>query len=277
MRFMLAPFADKVFGRGKLLAGALTLLCVAAAATPASAQMMRMDAIPLDKIDRNDEPFGRSTNFVPAGPLWIKWRGVDDGFAKDEDAIAHCRAEPGSCSNAAKRMIALIDEAKDLTGRRRLAIVNREINLSIAYTSDMTQFGSVDVWSTPVSTFASGRGDCEDYATAKMFALRAAGVPAEDMRFLVVRLRGGDIHAVLAVRNEGRWIILDNRSMVLVEDKQAHDLFPLFAMDAGGIRQFGAPVITVAARTQQGDVKPAAASAQTPVAAEEPLTLSMWF
>ena len=269
---MLIAFADRIFSRGKI-AGALTLLCVAAATAPANAQMIRMDAIPVDKIDRADEPFGRATNFVPAGPLWIKWRGVDDSFARDEDAIANCRTGKVACSAAEKRLIALIDEAKDLTGRRRLAVINREINLSIAYTSDMVQFGAMDVWSSPVATFVSGRGDCEDYAIAKMFALRAAGIPADDLRILVARLRGGDTHAVLAVRNEGHWLILDNRSMVLVEDKQARDILPLFALDAGGVRQFGAPVITVAAK--QSNAKPAAA-ASAPAPAD-PLALSMWF
>jgi hypothetical protein len=139
----------------------------------------------------------------------------------------------------------------------------------------MVQFGAMDVWSSPVATFASGRGDCEDYAIAKMFALRAAGIPAEDLQLLVARLRGGDTHAVLAVRNEGHWIILDNRSMVLVEDHQAHDIMPLFALDAGGVRQFGAPVITVAAK--QSDVKPASAAPIAASAPADPLALSMWF
>jgi hypothetical protein len=138
MRSMLVPFADKIFSRGRIFAGAvsraagaLTLLCVAAA-VPANAQMMRMDAIPLDKANRADEPFGRATNFVPAGPLWIKWRGLDDGFTKDADALARCHADTAACSPAVKRLIALIEEAKGLSGRRRLAVINREINLSIA-------------------------------------------------------------------------------------------------------------------------------------------------
>lgn len=281
---MLAPFADKIFRRGRIFAGAvsraagaLVLAFAAFGAMPASAQMMRLDAIPADKIEKGSEPFGRSTSFAPAGPLWIKWRGVDDGFTKDADALSHCRTD-GTCSPAMKRLIALIDEAKGLSGRRRLAIINREINLSIAYTSDMAQFGAMDVWSSPMATFASGRGDCEDYAIAKMFALRASGIAAEDLRFVVARTRGGDVHAVLAVRNEGSWVILDNRSMILVEDTQAHDLNPLFALDSAGVREFGGPVIAVAAK--QPDVKPAPLEITVATAAAapaDPLDLSMWF
>jgi len=281
---MLAPFADRIFRRGRIYAGAvsraagaLVLSCAAFCAVPASAQMMRLDAIPAERITQGGEPFGRSTSFAPAGPLWTKWRGIDDGFAKDEDALSHCRSDHSACSPGMKRLIALIDEAKGLTGRRRLAIVNREINLSIAYTSDMAQFGTMDVWSSPMATFASGRGDCEDYAIAKMFALRASGIAAEDLRFVVARTRGGDVHAVLAVRNEGSWVILDNRSMILVEDTQAHDLNPLFALDSAGVREFGGPVIAVAAK--QPDVKPAPLeiTVATAAAPADPLDLSMWF
>ena len=53
--------------------------------------------------------------------------------------------------------------------------------------------------------------DCEDYAIAKYVALREAGVEAADLRFLLVRDRLAGDHAVLGVRYEGRWLILDNR------------------------------------------------------------------
>jgi predicted transglutaminase-like cysteine proteinase len=284
MRFMLAPFADRIFRRGRIYtgavsraAGALVLTCAAFCAAPASAQMMRLDAIPAERITHGAEPFGRSTSFAPAGPLWAKWRGIDDGFAKDEDALSHCRSDKSACSPGMKRLIALIDEARGLTGRRRLAIVNRAINLSIAYTSDMAQFGTMDVWSSPMATFTSGRGDCEDYAIAKMFTLRAAGIAAEDLRFVVARTRGGDAHAVLAVRNEDQWIVLDNRSMVLVEDRNAQDLSPLFALDAAGVREFGAPVIAVAAKQPEMQSTTAVTLTVAGPAPADPLDLSMWF
>jgi transglutaminase-like putative cysteine protease len=134
----------------------------------------------------------------------------------------------------------------------------------------------MDVWSSPMATFASGRGDCEDYAIAKMFALRASGIAAEDLRFVVARTRGGDAHAVLAVRNDSQWIILDNRSMILVEDTQAHDLSPLFALDAAGVREFGGPVIAVAAKQPEMTPASAALTVAGPAPAD-PLNLSMWF
>ena len=40
--------------------------------------------------------------------------------------------------------------------------------------SDLAQYGEIDVWSSPLLTFTTGRGDCEDYAIAKFVALHQA-------------------------------------------------------------------------------------------------------
>ena len=244
--------------------GILAALMAAAAllATTAEAQMIRMDGISRLLGPRANEPFGLATDLAPAGPLWIKWRTFETEFTKNEEEIAHCRAEPTSCSNAALSLIALIDEARALDGRRQLATVNRSVNLAVAYTSDMVMHGVGDVWSSPLSTFERGRGDCEDYAIAKMFVLRGAGMPADDLRLLIAHNRSdGDAHAVLAARLDGRWHILDNRKMLLLEDNAVRDLQPLYALDAGGVRQFVAPSAPVLmASATQAVPAPAAAT-----------------
>jgi predicted transglutaminase-like cysteine proteinase len=49
------------------------------------------------------------------------------------------------------------------------------------------QWGVADRWSPPLEAFSTGRGDSEDYAIAKYVALRAAGVPKQDVKFVIVR------------------------------------------------------------------------------------------
>jgi predicted transglutaminase-like cysteine proteinase len=232
----------------------LTALVAAAMlfATAAQAQVVRMDALRW-LGPRAHEPFGMSTDLASAGPLWVKWRTFETDLTKNDEEIARCRAEPASCSRAALSLIALIDEARTLEGRRQLGIVNRSLNLAIAYTSDMALHGVSDLWSSPLATLERGRGDCEDYAIAKLFVLRAAGVAAEDLRLLIAHnYSDGSAHAVLAARHEGRWLLLDNRRMALLEDAAARDLQPLFALDVAGVRQFVAPTTTLvaAAKTQ---------------------------
>jgi predicted transglutaminase-like cysteine proteinase len=190
------------------------------------------------------EPFGMFAFRAPEGILWTKWRGVEADIAKDTEAMAQCRASPAQCTPAAAKFIAVIDEARRHDGRSRLEAVNRAVNDAIRYTSDMEQHGVVDLWSAPLASFASGRGDCEDYAIAKYVALREAGVAVADLRVVLVRdLAVREDHAVLAVRHEGHWIVLDNRRMALAEDNELRHLMPLFAIDQEGVKLFAAPYV----------------------------------
>jgi predicted transglutaminase-like cysteine proteinase len=72
-----------------------------------------------------------------------------------------------------------------------------------------------------------GAGDCEDYAIAKFAALQEAGVSADDLRIVILRddIRNED-HAVVAVRLDGKWLMLDNH-MVMVEDRRLRDYHPV--------------------------------------------------
>jgi predicted transglutaminase-like cysteine proteinase len=260
---------------------ARTLRCVSAAvaaiivlvAVPAEGQIIRRDAMLPAISDFGQEPFGLSTTLAPAGTMWVRWREFETGVQQNADAITRCRSNPATCSAAETRLIALIDVARHASGRAKFGLVNREINLSIAYTSDVEQHGSGDVWSSALATFTSGQGDCEDFAIAKYLTLREAGVPVQDLRLLVGRVSTtGGAHAVLAARLDGHWLILDNRRMAMVEDEHAFDLQPLFAFDSVGVKEFGGRAFAVAAApaqtpaaeirqtaTSQADIRPALA------------------
>jgi len=201
------------------------------------------------------EPFGMFAFRAPEGVLWTKWRGVAADIAKDVESMAQCRASAAQCSPAATRFIAVIDDLRRHDGRARIETVNRAVNDAIRYTSDMEQHGVADLWSAPLATFASGRGDCEDYAIAKYVALRESGIAAEDMRVLLVRdLAVREDHAVLAVREGGRWMILDNRSMAPIADGDVRNFMPLFALDQEGVKLFAAPYVERAIGNDAGFV-----------------------
>jgi predicted transglutaminase-like cysteine proteinase len=108
--------------------------------------------------------------------------------------------------------------------------------------SDLAQWGEIDVWSSPLVTFASGAGDCEDYAIAKFVALRLAGVSPDDLRIVIMRdtIHGED-HAVAAARLDGHWLTLDNRRMAMVEDAYIRNYRPLFVIDRYGVMQYADP------------------------------------
>lgn len=188
------------------------------------------------------EPFDNIVTNI-RGSLLEKWNAAKAELRIDIDILAACRAQLDACESvAAKRIIAIVDDAQRREGRARIGAINRAINLAIAATSDKSQYGVEDRWASPLMTFTSRRGDCEDYALAKYAALRAAGFAQDDLRFLIARLphAQGD-HAVLSVRHEGRWLILDNRRFAML-DAVHLDATPLFAL-----RENDLPLISAAA------------------------------
>lgn len=195
----------------------------------------------------SDEPFRLTSFRAPEGELWIKWRDVQDKMAQDAKILAACRADRAGCSSqAAKRFLAIEDAAQaEADPAARTAAVNRLVNSAIRYTSDMAQWGVPDRWSPPLETFASGQGDCEDYAIAKYVALRDLGFDPNDLKVLLVKdMRLYQDHAVLAVRRDGHWLILDNRWSLVVEDREARTLIALYALDHDGVKLFAAPYLS---------------------------------
>jgi predicted transglutaminase-like cysteine proteinase len=85
-------------------------------------------------------------------------------------------------------------------------------------------------------SLATQTGDCEDYALAKYEVFRQVGIPDENLRVLVVcdTIAAKD-HAVLAIFEEGKWLILDNRWNKAAEDKELWNFVPLFVVEKTGV------------------------------------------
>jgi predicted transglutaminase-like cysteine proteinase len=189
------------------------------------------------------KPFGLDAIPVTSGEITRKWRRVIDEIRAESEILARCRDDAEDCPAAAQKFLAVIAEGRAHDGRARYGLINRAINLAIQPVSDLTQWGVSDRWSAPLATLTTGRGDCEDYAIAKYVALREAGVAEDDLRLLIVRdFASGQDHAVVTARIEEKWLVLDNRRFVLVEDSDMPHVVPLFALGHDGVKQF-APVI----------------------------------
>jgi predicted transglutaminase-like cysteine proteinase len=194
----------------------------------------------LDLVRKSAEPFGLFVSRLSGGGLREKWLGVERKLDDERVQLALCDGDRGRCvSPAALKFLAIVDNARIRDGRARLGEINRAINLAIRSMSDMAQHGQIDVWSSPLDTFATGAGDCEDYAIAKFVALRMAGVSPDDLRIVVMRdtIRGED-HAVAMARLDDRWLTLDNRRMAMVEDADLRNYRPLFVIDDRGVMKY---------------------------------------
>jgi predicted transglutaminase-like cysteine proteinase len=214
-------------------------------------------------IDRSSptsgEPFGLFTFSAPEGVLWRKWRAVKNDIDSEMLEVAKCRTDRSSCSQAANRFLLMIGEIRDRSGLVQIEIANRAVNGAIHYVSDLAQHGAIDVWSAPLASLSTGRGDCEDYAIAKYVLLREAGVSENDLRILLVRDKSvNEDHAVLAVRNAGSWVMLDNRRSALATDGDLSYFIPLYALHDGEVNLFASPYLTQRLNAEAKTVAPAA-------------------
>jgi predicted transglutaminase-like cysteine proteinase len=196
-------------------------------------------AVPPQAMDqRPARPlFGMETEPV-LGPLTSKWRAVELEIGHEERVLADCRAQR-PCPEPARDLLNLIAQAAGRTGRARVGLINRAVDLAIAPVTDEAQWGVEDHWSSPFETLQTHRGDCEDYAIVKYVALRQAGLPPEDVKIVILRNQfPNEYHAVAVTRVNGEWLILDNRQLTLVRDTDVIRATPKFLLDEYGVHRF---------------------------------------
>lgn len=233
------------------------------AARPRGIETVSLPPAIAPALRSRSEPFADEVRALDKGGMAQKWRKVQRELRAEQLVLDRCRAGAGNCPPAAKRFLAVVDAARRVDGELRIAHVNRAINLNIRGTSDRELYGVEELWATPLKTFAKNAGDCEDYAIAKYVALRELGVPADQLRLVVVRDdKVKDYHAVAAVRSGDRWMILDNRTLAIRVDTEIAEFDPLYVLDQAGVRQFDA----LAARHRRPGVPVAVSANEAPTA-----------
>jgi len=176
--------------------------------------------------------FGSVALAVSRTPLDYRWRKVER---------ARVSGAPASFA-AALRNREVLD---------RLDAVNRYVNARVAFTDDVRQYRTADLWSSASETLRRGRGDCEDYAIAKLQMLRQAGFADRDLYLVIVKdlVRRSD-HAVLVVRAQGRMLLLDNGNDRIADAATAQDYRPVLSFAAGRVWTHGyersQPPVTIA-------------------------------
>lgn len=173
---------------------------------------------PSDEGIHSDRPdvFGTVALRVDRTPLDARWHAV----------------EHAQVTGSAARFAESFRHAAPL---KQLEAINWYVNGRVQFEDDFRHFGRADVWSSANDTLRSGRGDCEDYAIAKMQMLRAAGFPDHDLYLVVLRdlVRRAD-HAVLVARAAGRMVVLDNGTDELIDTDKVSDYRPVLTFASYG-------------------------------------------
>lgn len=165
-------------------------------------------------------------------PFARKWRGVtgaDYSVLFEDDCAGYA-----ACDSAlAKRLQDVRRRAATKSAREQLSFVNAAVNAALAYGADSAHWGRGDYWATPAETLKRGIGDCEDYATTKMWLLRSLGFAPETLQIVVLQdVRKRVYHAVLAVHLDGERLILDNLLQGVPRDTALQSYMPIMSFVA---------------------------------------------
>ena len=122
---------------------------------------------------------------------------------------------------------------------KKLKSVNDFFN-KIKYLSDEKVWKQEDYWASPFEFLGVGAGDCEDFAIAKYFALRALGIPEEKLKITYVTLTQKNksiAHMVLNYYHKptSTPIILDSLNKKLKLATKRKDLKPIYSFNASGL------------------------------------------
>lgn len=186
-----------------------------------------------------DEPFGLSTFPAEETAMAATWKALLVEINNDLSIVAKCREQSESCSSpAAIEFLSIAKEGERHDGPALIGHLNRAANFAIR---PLDTAHVDDEWRSPLAILARSSGDCKHYAVLKYAMLRELGVSPDALKIIVVEVRSiHQLHAVLSVRAEkGRWLLLDNRTLMLIESSMALDYYdPLYELDQNGVRQF---------------------------------------
>ena len=121
---------------------------------------------------------------------------------------------------------------------QKITLVNDFFNQAISYQTDHQLWHKEDYWATPIETLAQGAGDCEDFAIAKYFSLRALGVAEEKIRLTYVRqLNINEPHMVISYLEAPNDVpfILDNFNTELLPATMRTDIKPIYSFNGQGL------------------------------------------
>jgi len=152
----------------------------------------------------------------------------------------------------------------------RLEAVNWYVNKRIRFVDDQVRWGRPDVWSPADQTLNAGKGDCEDFAIAKLAMARRAGFADRDLYLVVLRdlVRRAD-HAVLVVRAAGHMYVLDNGTDELLDSESVRDYRPILTFAAGATFTHGYRVHQAPVNIASAEEKPLTPAANTSAEADD--------
>jgi len=137
-----------------------------------------------------------------------------------------------------EQWLRLITDNQQEDDWKKLRLVNHFFNTKVSFVEDIVHWNEKDYWATPVEFIGTRGGDCEDFALAKYFTLKALGVETNKMRLMYVRaLAINQAHMVLiySEKIDQMPLVLDNINPKLLYANQRRDLKPVYSFNGDGL------------------------------------------
>jgi predicted transglutaminase-like cysteine proteinase len=176
---------------------------------------------------------------VLCGLFIVKSGMADKIFSIDGTVLKKVEERCGK--DAPARIISwenLVNQEQGKSDMEKLDKVNSFFNKTLAFVEDIDLWGVKDYWATPVEFLCRGAGDCEDYAIAKYFTLKAMGIPEGKLNISYVKsLQLNKSHMVLTYYSKPgeEPLILDNLISSIKPASQRNDLTPIFSFNGTGL------------------------------------------
>jgi predicted transglutaminase-like cysteine proteinase len=120
----------------------------------------------------------------------------------------------------------------------KLDKVNAFFNETVRFVDDIDLYGVKDYWATPLEVLVRQAGDCEDFAIAKFFSLKAMGVAEDRLNIAYVKsLPYNMMHMVLTYYPHpgAEPLVLDNLVDEIHPASRRTDLMPIFSFNGSGL------------------------------------------
>ncbi len=158
-----------------------------------------------------------------------QWLSVMDRYSGERKIEnGPCTDDPVICHLTEWKAFLGTLKAKDRMDQ--LQEVNQFMN-SHPYIQDIVNWGVSDYWETP-REFLDRNGDCEDYAIAKFYSMRALGMDNTTLRIVILQDMNLQVpHAILVAYLDGKPYVLDNQIPQVVSADIIHHYRPFYSIN----------------------------------------------
>ena len=218
-----------------------------------AALLLAVQPVPLDEVGKLLDQLtasGPEQPGDPSGLIAIPDNPAARGFVvptPPSPDLFGTRATPGPLSGTAgaswlrvrdegassPALLSLVARVRAIKPAQQIGFVQALINHRIPYRLDIDWWGEEDYWATAEETLRTNGGDCEDIAIVKLQALRALGFPVDSLYLSIGRDTARGDHALLIVRLDGRFLVLDDRNDRPTPADQFHSFVPVLTFVAG--------------------------------------------